>query len=179
MALATALHGLVLADHSLMEDVLHPHQLGHLAFEQAAHGHARPFGHHLGDVFLVDLLLEHLVAGLELLEVLGRLVDAARKLGYLAVPDLGRLGQLAVALVALGLAAERLHLLFQVVYGRDGVFFALPVSLHAVGRLTQVGQLFVQLGQAFPGGVVGLLGQRDAFDLELADPPLDHVDLCR
>ena len=63
--------------------------------------------------------------------------------------------------------------------GRDGVLFVLPVGLHAVGRLAQVGQLFVEPGQPLPGGVVGLLGQRHALDLELADAPVDHVDLGR
>ena len=37
-------------------------------------------------------------------------------------------------------------------------------------RLVQVGQFFVQPGEAFLGGFVGLLGQSDALDLELADP---------
>ena len=52
---------LVLADHPLVEHVLHADQLVHLALHEAGDGHAGPLGHDLGDVLLVDLLLQHLL----------------------------------------------------------------------------------------------------------------------
>src|ERR1700694_1346906 len=82
---------LVLADHPLVEDLLHPHQLGHLALEQPGDRDAGPLGHHLGDVLFVDFLLQHLLIRLELPESLGRVVHFALELGNLAVADLGRL----------------------------------------------------------------------------------------
>ena len=67
--------GLVLADDPLVEDLLHADELLHLALHEAGDGDAGPLGDDLGDVLLVDLLLEHLLGGLELGEALGGLVD--------------------------------------------------------------------------------------------------------
>ena len=51
------------------------------------------------------------------------------------------------------------------------------MRLHAGDLLREVGQLLVERGQALLRRGVGLLGQRHPLDLELADAPLDHVDL--
>ena len=87
----------VLADHALVQALLHVDQLLGLALEQARDGDARPRGDDGGDVVLVDLLLHHR---------LGRRV-ALRELllerGQLAVADLGDALQVAGALGALGL----------------------------------------------------------------------------
>ena len=69
-------------------------------------GHARPLAHDLGDVFGVDLLLQHALRRLQLREVLGRLGDAALELGDLAVADLGRALEVGLAL-ELGALATR------------------------------------------------------------------------
>ena len=64
----------------------------------SAHRHAGPLGHDLGDVLGVDLLLEHAVALLQLVEVGGGIGDAPLELGDAAVADLGRLLEVRLAL---------------------------------------------------------------------------------
>ena len=54
---------LVLADDPLVEHVLQADQLVDLALHEPGHGHAGPAGHDLGDVLLVDLLLQHRALG--------------------------------------------------------------------------------------------------------------------
>jgi hypothetical protein len=58
--LATALDRLVLPDDALVQALLHLQELLHLALQQAADRDARPAADDLGDVLLVDLLLEQL-----------------------------------------------------------------------------------------------------------------------
>ena len=88
----------VLADDALVEVVLEVDQLGRLALHQPAHRDAGPLRHDLGDVLGVDLLLEHPVVGLQLVEVRRRLLDAALELGDPAVADLGRDVEVGLAL---------------------------------------------------------------------------------
>ena len=60
-------HRLILADHALLQPLLHLDQLLDLALQQLGDRHAAPFRDHLGDILLVDLLLEQrAAAGLEL-----------------------------------------------------------------------------------------------------------------
>ena len=78
---------LVLADDALVQALLHVHELGDLALEQAGDRDARPASDDLGDVLGVDLLLEEARgAGLDLLGLL----ELALELGDLAVAQLRR-----------------------------------------------------------------------------------------
>ena len=63
------LHGLVLADHAVLQPLRHLHQLLDLAFHHAGDRNAGPLGHDAGDIVFVDLLLEQrvLLDGFELL----------------------------------------------------------------------------------------------------------------
>ncbi len=115
-----------------------------------------------------------MLVGLQLGQRLGGLVDLALQLGHLAVADLRRPGQV---LLPVDGAPQGLQLLLQHPDGGDGILLGPPVGLHPVRGLTQVGQFLVQLGQPLDRGQVGLLLQRHPLDLQLADPPLDHVDL--
>ena len=54
--------GLVLADDALVQPLLHVNQLLDLALHQPADRNVRPLADDLGDVLLVDLLLEHPLA---------------------------------------------------------------------------------------------------------------------
>ena len=74
-------HRVLLADHPLVQDLLHAHELGHLALEQAGDGDAGPLAHDLGHVLGVDLLLQHLLAALQLVEPLGGLGQSPLELG--------------------------------------------------------------------------------------------------
>ena len=135
----------VLADDPLVEVLLEVDQLGRLGLHQPAHRHAGPLGDDLGDVLGVDLLLEHALVVLQLVEVRRRLLDAPLELGDAAVADLG--GDVEVGL-PLQLRAQLLELLLQRADGVDGLALGLPVPLH-LGRLgVQRGQLVVQRVEA-------------------------------
>ena len=100
-------------------------ELAHLALHQAGHRHARPLRDDLGDVLRVDLFFEHRLLGLQLVEVLGRLVDPPLELGDTAVADLG--SELEIGL-ALDLGAELLELFFEVADRVDRLLLTLPVG---------------------------------------------------
>ena len=114
--------------------------------------------------------------GLQLVEVLGGLLDAPLQLRDAAVTDLG--GDVQVDL-ALELRAQLLELLLQRADGVDRLALGLPVLLHPGHFGVECGELVGQRIEARPGGLVGLLLQRDLLDLELQDAPLDDVDLRR
>ena len=61
----------------------------------------------------------------------------------------------------------------------DRLLLVLPARLHLAGALAQLGELGLERLQPRLRGLVGLLLQRLALDLELLDPPLDLVDLGR
>ena len=172
-------HRLVLADDPLVQAVLHVHELLDLALHQLRDRDACPLADHLGDVLLVDLLLQHLPVGLEDRErVVGR-IELLLELWDPPVLDLGRLLQVAGARGALTLALRLLDLSLEVADAGDGVLLLLPVRLHSGASLPKVGQLLLEPGQALLRRRVGLLAERCALDLELLDAPLDLVDLDR
>ena len=103
----------VLADDAPVQPLFHVNQLLHFAFHHPAHGDVGPLAHDVGDVFLVDFLLEHPVALLDLGQLRFGGADALLELGHAAVLELGRLGVVARALRALDLAAQRFLFLFQ------------------------------------------------------------------
>ena len=104
-------------------------------------------------------------------------VEFLLHLGDAPVPQLGGLGQVAVALGALGLPAQRLQLLLEFADDVDRVLLVLPPGGQLGQLFLLVGQLGAQLLQALFGRLVLLLGQRHLFDLEPAHQPLDLVDL--
>ena len=163
-----------MSDHAFMEMILEPDELLDLTLHQARHGHAGPSAHHLGHILLVDLLLEHRRLGLDLVELLAGDLEAPLELGNGAIAKLGRLLEVGLAL---HLAAHVFELLVEVAQRGDGVLFGLPPRRQPVEVLGQVGELLVEVVEPLRRGVVGLLGQRQALDLELADAAFDHVDL--
>ena len=179
IALATAIDRVVLADDPLVEHVLHADELRHLAFHEPAHGDAGPLGDDLGDVLLVDLLLEHLVLGLEVVEARGLHLDLGVELAHRAVAQLRGLLEVALALGLLRVHARLLEPLLQLADLGDGVLLVLPVRDHRVALLGERRELALDRLEAVLRRLVGLLRQRRLLDLELADAPLDDVDLER
>ena len=143
------------------------------------HRDARRPAHDLGDVLGVDLLLQHLLLGLQLGELVGRRLDPALELGQAAVADLGRLAEVALALVAVRLLSCRLELALELADGRDGVLLGLPVGRHGRLLLLEVGELGLEPGETLDRGRVRLFLEGHLLDLELADPAGDDVDLGR
>ena len=163
----------------VVELVLHAHELAHLAFHEAADGDACPLGDDLGDVFLVDLFLQHLLLGLEVVQARRLHLDLGFEVADGAVAELRGLLEVALALGHLGLGARALELLLDRADLGDGVLLVLPVRDHCVALLGQRRELFVERGEALLRRLVGLLGQRGALDLDAADLALDDVDLER
>ena len=162
-----------------MQHVLHAHELRHLALHEARHGDTRPLRDDLGDVFLVDLFLQHLLLALELVEARGLLVDLVLELAHRAVAELRGQLEVALALGLLGVGARLLEPLLELADLGDRVLLVLPVRDHRVALFGQAGELLVERREPLLRLRVGLLGQRGLLDLELADAPLDHVDLER
>ena len=96
-----------------------------------------------------------------------------------AVAELGRSLQVGVALRALGLGARLLDARLQLADAVDPLLLLLPVRGHRVPLFLEVGELLLEAGEAVLRRLVGLLAQRGLLDLELADAPLDLVDLDR
>ena len=159
-----------------MQQLLELDELAHLAFHQPADGDARPLADDLGDVFGVDLFLQHPVAGLQLVEMLRGLGDAPLELGHAPVANLGGDSEIGLALE---LMTELAELLLQRTDGIDRLLLALPVLLHLVHLGVERGELVDQRVETLLRRRVGLLLQRDLLDLELQDPALDDVDLGR
>ena len=169
------LHGPLLPDDALAQLVFHPQQLGGLALQQPAGRDARPCRHHIGDVVGTDLFLEHHVGpGVSRRQ---RCVEFLFHLRDAAVTQLGGLGQVAVALGTLGLAAQRVELFLEFADNVDGVLLVVPARGQLGELLFVVGQFCAQLLQALLGCRVFFFGQRHLFDLESAHHPFDFVDL--
>ncbi len=80
-------NGGVLPHHALSEAFLHRQELLELALEKPLHGNAAPAGHHLGDVLLVDFLLEELQVLLDGRQRGGVGPELLLELGKIPVPD--------------------------------------------------------------------------------------------
>ena len=87
--------------------------------------------------------------------------------------------EIAVALGAVGVETRGLEPLLAFADRGDRFLLALPVRDHAVALLGERRQLGFERVEAGLRRVVGLLRERGALDLELADAPFDDVDLER
>ena len=159
-----------------MQPILHPDELLDFAFHQPADRHAGPRADDLGDVFLVDLFLEHLRVALQVGEPLLSLANPAFRLRDPAVLQLRGGGIVARALRGLDVVPEALEFLLARARVLDGVFLLLPVAAEPGARLLQIGQLALDAPEPFGRGGVGLLPQRLGLDLELHHAPLDLVE---
>src|SRR5215211_8282565 len=169
---------LVLADHPLVQALLHVDQLLDLALEHAGDGDAGPLRHDLGDLVRVDALRE--VDGrlhVAVLRARLRLGELLLELRDLAVAQLGGALVVELALGALELHARGVEPLAQLAVALGLLLLALPLGLHAGELLAQVGELALDLLPPLGRGLVALDG--DQLDLELLDPPADLVDLGR
>jgi hypothetical protein len=166
----------ILADHALAQAVLDAQELLDLAFQHPGDGDARPLGDDLRHVFGVHLLLEHPLAA-RLRKALLLLLELRLQLGQRSVAELGRLVEVALARGLLQLEADLVDALLDLLDLLDLRLLALPLRLQGRGLLAEVRQLLLDLGQPLPRGLVLLLGEGLALDLELDDAALDLVDL--
>jgi hypothetical protein len=97
--------------------------------------------------------------------------------GKRSVLQLRGLAEVALAGHRVDLEARLLDLLLGLADLLDGLLLLLPVGLHAGRGLAQLRDLPLDLDQTLPRGLVGLLLERLALDLELDELPLHLVDL--
>src|SRR6185503_13125402 len=168
-----------LADDALVQPLFHLDQLLDLPLHQAADGDAGPAADDFGDVFLVDLLLQHPLSLLQIGQLGLLFLDLALQLRHAAVLQLGGLRVVARLLRALHLHAHLLELLLERARSLDRRLLLFPVRRQAILFFLEVGQLALQLLQPFLRRRVLLLAQRLALDLELHDAAVDFVDLRR
>ena len=171
----TAATALRLPDDALAQFVFHPQQLGGLALEHPPAGmpvHAdTTSAMSSGPTSSLSMTSSCASGGRQ------RGVELLLDLRDAPVAQLGGLGQVTVALGALGLAAQRLQLLLELADDVDGVLLVLPAGGQLGQLLLVVGQLGTQLLQPLLRRVVLLLGQRHLLDLEPTHQALDLVDL--
>ena len=179
-ASATAAHRLVLADHAAVQLLFETQELLHLAFHQLRHRDARPARDDLGDVLLVDFLLEESPAAPGRGRSLGLgLLQLALQRRERAVLQLGGAVQVVDPHDLVDLEPDFLDALPELARPLDRRLLALPLLPQGLGLLLQARELPLELHQPVAGGGVGLLLQRLALDLELQDAARDLVQLGR
>ncbi len=178
-ALDDGLHGLVLADHPLVQALLHLDQLLDLALHQLRHRDAGPAGDDLGDVLLGDLLGQQRAGLVELVAAPLLFGDDLLELGDLGVLELRRALEVALTLGLLELAARLVQPGDRGLARLDRLLLRLPAGLELRRGLVQVGELGLDRLTAGLRRLVLLALERLALDLELEDPAVHFVDLDR
>ena len=131
------------------------------------------------DVFLGDLLVQHLLVGLDLLQALVLHLELPLELDDLGEAQLRGALQVAFPLRALRGGARLLELRLHASDRVDAFLLLLPVRAHRSRVLLEVGELAFEAIETLQRGRVRLLLERGALDLELADAPFHLVDLDR
>ncbi len=121
--------GIVLANHTLAQAIFHLHQFLRFPFQQAPDRNAGPLADQLGDVFLIDLFLEHGCIFLHRAEAFFGFLQLTFGDGDLAVADFRDLGEFAGSLIALGFCFKLLNLLLELANFAYGFLFGLPAGL--------------------------------------------------
>ena len=173
------LHGLVLADHALVQHLVEAQQLLALALHQARDRDAGPAGDDLRDLVLGHLLAQQPLLALLLGQTLLLGVQLPLELRQLPVAQLGGPVQVVAALGLLDLAPQLLDLLAQRLEPADRLALGLPLGGHRVGLRAQVRQLLAERLEALLAGRVVLLAERRLLDLELHHAARDRVELLR
>ena len=168
--------GLVLSNDTLVQLVFEVQQPFALALQHTRHGDAGPFADHLGYLLAVDLLIDHGVVGLHLLELSLKILDLLLGLADTAVTQLGHLGVVAGTFGLLGFELVALDVLHLGLYLLHDALLVLPAGLHLVALLAQRAQLLVYLGYLV---LVILALDGFALNLQLADTALNFIQLLR
>ena len=117
----------VLPDDPVVQAILHMNELLDFALHQPTHGDVGPLAHHVSDVLLVDLFLEHPLALLEIGQLRFDRLDPLLELGHRSVLQLRRFGVVAAALRAFDVQPHPLELLTKRPRLLDRAFLLLPM----------------------------------------------------
>src|SRR6185437_11529521 len=169
----------VLADDALAQTIFHLDELLHFAFEHLGDRNSGPARDDLRNVLLVDLFLEHAVVGAFGVGIGngGELFELSFHLRDFAVLQLRRALQIAFARLLLGLEAQGLELCFQLGNAADGAALLLPARAQACGFFADLGEFFLDGGEAFARGLVLLALERGLFDFKRGRLALEVIDL--
>src|SRR3569623_1616723 len=169
-------HRLVLADHALVQALLHVDEAALLALQHLVDRDAGPLRDDRGDVLLGHLFAQERALALRRLHlgVLDR--QLLLQLRRTAEAQLGGAVQVAPSLGQLGLGAGLFDLFFQRADAGDDRLLPLPDALHAVDPRAQRGDLRGHGDQALRARVVLLLAQRLLLDRQRRQAPLDLID---
>src|SRR5208337_1864674 len=137
------------------------------ALEQPPNGNARPLAHQLGDIFLVNFLLQHARVLLNGVKALLGFLQLAFRMGDFAIADFRDLCEFSGALVALFLGLKLVDLLLQPANFGDFRLLSLPTGLARAGIFAQFGQFLFDLLAALHRMRVGFLQQRLTLNFKL------------
>ena len=137
-----------------------------LALHHARYGNARPTRNHLGHLVRINLLVNHGIVCLQLLELNLQVRDLFLGLLDAAVAQLSHLAIVAGTFGLLGFQLVRLDVLHLCLDSLHHTLLVLPAGLHLVALLAQFAQLLVQLRQLV---LVILALDGLAFNLQLTD----------
>ena len=153
------LHGLVLADHALVQDLVEAQQLLALALHQPGDRDAVQRATTSAISSSVTSSRSRRCRPACSLERSSSACEPALQLGQPAVAQLGRAVEVVVALGLLDLAPHLLELLAQGLQLADRLALGLPLRRHRVGLGAQVGELLAQRLQPLLAGRVVLLAR--------------------
>ena len=153
------------------------HKLLRFALKQAAGWYSRPLADELGDIFLVNLFLQHGSVFLDRSKSFLSLFEFTLRDRDFAVPDFRHFGEFAGAFVPLRLRLELLDLLLELANFANGFLLVLPARLLHACFFFQLGKLLLNLRPPLLGVRVGFFQQRLALDFKLQDAAFDFVNL--
>ena len=146
--LADAVDRFVLADDSLVEDVVQVQQLLPFALHELCHGNAGPAFDDEGDLAVGDTVTQQ-AALLALVGDVFFLRQLLFQLRQLAVFQLGGLFQVVFPFRLFHLGVGRFDVLTELLHLFNGVLFILPLSLLGVELLPHIGQFLLDGRQTF------------------------------
>ena len=159
-----------------MELGLESQQFAALGLEQSTDRDTGRPTHHFCDVLLVDLFFEHRLLRLQLGESGSCLFDLALQAGQSAESNLG-------CLLEVGFSFEVSPLILMELLEQadlaDGILLVLPMGLHGLALLAEIGQFGADLLGPLHRQRVGLFRQSHLLHLELSNATLDNIDLGR
>src|SRR6266516_1114523 len=173
-------HGLqsgILTYNSLGEQFFHPDEFLDFAFKHLGNRNAGPLRDDFGNVLLIDLLLEHALVLLQLLETRIRILELPIELLKASVTDFGHTRVVALTFGLLLLDVRLLDLFFDRTNRLNQFFLALPAQLHPGGLLAELTQFLLNQGQTLTRAGIVFLTQRLALDFKLDDLPFHGINL--
>ncbi len=165
---------LLLPDHPGPETGFHVEQLLALALEHLVHRHAGPARDHARDMGISDLLLQHMTFG----GFIG-FRDPAFQVRDHAIGEFACPLQIALPLHLFEFDARRVELFLDFLSAGELFLLRLPHRGEVGGTGLEILEFLLQCLQTVPRGLIALLLERLALDLELDDPSVEFVDLLR